>query len=29
MLAELAQAINIQETGHHHIDHMTEDIKTA
>ncbi|XP_060579538.1 uncharacterized protein LOC132736428 [Ruditapes philippinarum] len=29
MLAELATAINIVETGHHHIDHMTQEIKTA
>ncbi|XP_045165458.2 uncharacterized protein LOC123529267 isoform X2 [Mercenaria mercenaria] len=29
MLQELSTAINIQETGHHHIDHMTQEIKTA
>ena len=29
MLSELANAVNIQESGHHHIDHMTQEIKTA
>ncbi|XP_052762036.1 uncharacterized protein LOC128204678 [Mya arenaria] len=29
MLAELAMAINKQEMGHHHIDHMSNEIQTA
>merc|ERR1712179_529093 len=28
-LSELATAINVQESGHHHIDHMSQEIKSA